>query len=389
MKHEIISSSSEWTARSEHWLKDLIGLTGTRALRERRSTPLILTGDGVQMRVEKSTLHIRGGLTHYPQEQETYRFFKGDLDLPPRIVTVDCSGGLSFDVLAWLAEQGVTLICLDWKGDGVSVLACNGYAADPARVQWQQETRADSIARVAFAADLIRRKIAISITTLDKHIAPSRLRAVAIEKSRIGMDRLESEKFADLNAVFAIEGECASAYFAAWQGMAISWKGTKRHPVPDSWQTYKGRSSLANGVKPENRNASHPVNALLNYAYAVTLQSLQIQAIADGYDPTLGIMHSGKRGNPAFILDLIEPERPRIDATILAFVAQHTFSGADFVIRENGGCRLSPQLAKYVAVLIDTAMPLHSGPEGKNDANAKKEVKKAAGDSVRDLPFPH
>ncbi|WP_056617202.1 CRISPR-associated endonuclease Cas1 [Sphingomonas sp. Root241] len=353
MKHEIISNPSEWTVRSEYWLRQSIQLSGTRALRERRSTPLILTGDGVQMRVEKGTLHIRDGLTHYPQEREDYRFFKGDLDLPPRIVTVDCSGGLSFDVLAWLAEQGVTLICLDWKGDGVSVLACNGYAADPVKVRWQQETRADSAARLAFAADLIGRKIAISLTTLEQHIPPSRLQTIAIEKSRIGIDRLANEKFADLNAVFAIEGECASAYFAAWQGLAISWKGTKRHPVPDGWQIYKGRSSLANGVKPENRNASHPVNALLNYAYAVTLQRLQIQAIADGYDPTLGVMHSGKRGNPAFILDLIEPERPRIDALILAFVAKHTFSGADFVIRDNGGCRLSPQLAKHVAAIID------------------------------------
>lgn len=352
MKHEIISSPSDWAARSEYWLQHSIGLSGTRALRERRSTPLILTGDGVQMRVEKGTLHIRGGLTHYPQEQETYRFFKGDLDLPPRIVTVDCSGGLSFDVLAWLAEQGVTLICLDWKGDGVSILGCNGYAADPAKVRWQQETQANSIARVAFAADLIRQKIGISIATLENHIAPSRLQTVAVEKSRIGVDRLDREKFADLNAVFAIEGECASAYFAAWQGMAISWKGTKRYPVPDGWQTYKGRSSLANGVKPENRNASHPVNALLNYAYAVTLQSLQIQAIADGYDPMLGIMHSSKRGSAAFILDLIEPERPRIDAVILEFVAKYTFSGADFVIRDNGGCRLSPQLAKFVVATL-------------------------------------
>ncbi|QBM74547.1 CRISPR-associated endonuclease Cas1 [Sphingomonas sp. AAP5] len=352
MKHEIIAGLSEWTVRSDYWLQKSIELGGTRALRERQSTPLILTGDGVHMRVEKGSLHIRGGLTHYRQEPEVYRFFRGDLDLPPRIVAVDCSGGLSFDVLAWLAEQDVTLICLDWKGDGVSVQACNGYAADRGKVRWQQETRADETARITFAADLIQQKLAASIETLEAHISPSRSQALALRKSLVGIERLASDKFGDLNAVFAIEGECASAYFAAWQGMAISWKGTKRHPVPDAWLTYKGRSSLANGVKPENRNASHPVNALLNYAYAVTLQRLQIQAIADGYDPTLGIMHSGKRGNPAFILDLIEPKRSRIDAMILAFVAQHTFSGADFVIRENGGCRLSPQLARHVSVML-------------------------------------
>ena len=351
MKYEAIAPS-EWTERSRFWLQQTVQLGRSRALRERQRKPIILNGDGVQMRIEKGTLHIRNGFTHYPQEQEAFRFFRGDLELPTRIVAVDCSGSLSFDTLAWLAEQGVALICLDWKGDAFSVLSFNGYTADRDKVRWQRETRDDETSRLAFAADLIRQKIVASVTTLETHVSASRLRDLATNKAVAGIERLATGGFDDLNAIFAIEGECASAYFAAWQGMMINWKAAKRHPIPNTWQSYKGRSSLANGVKPENRNASHPVNALLNYAYAVTLQQLQIHAIADGYDPTLGIMHSGKRGNPAFILDIIEPERPKIDATILAFIARHTFSGADFVIRDNGGCRLSPQLARHVTGLL-------------------------------------
>ena len=304
------------------------------------------------MRIEKGTLHIRNGFTHYPQEQESYRFFRGDLDLPTRIVAMDCSGSLSFDVLAWLAEQGVALICLDWKGDGSSILSCTGYAGDAAKVAWQRETRANDAARLAFAVDLIRRKIVASIVTLETHIPLSRSRDLALEKARNGIERLDDAGFADLNAIFAVEGECASAYFAAWRGLPIAWKGTGQHPIPDAWRSYKGRSSLATGIKPENRNASHPVNAMLNYAYAVKLAGLQVQAIADGYDPMIGVMHKGKRGNPAFVLDLIEPERPAIDAAILTFFAKHTFAGADFVIRANGGCRLSPQLARTIATII-------------------------------------
>jgi CRISPR associated protein Cas1 len=37
-----------------------------------------------------------------------------------------------------------------------------------------------------------------------------------------------------------------------------------------------------------NRNASHPVNAILNYAYAVLQSQIQIGAVAKGYDPTVG-----------------------------------------------------------------------------------------------------
>jgi CRISPR/Cas system-associated endonuclease Cas1 len=108
-------------------------------------------------------------------------------------------------------------------------------------------------------------------------------------------------------------------------------------------------------LKPENRNASHPVNAMLNYAYAVKLAHMQIQAIADGYDPTIGIMHHGRRGKPAFIFDLIETERPKLDAAVLTFIQGRSFSAADFILRPDGVCRLSPQLARMVAGLVSAS----------------------------------
>ena len=73
--------------------------------RQPSSDPLILTGHGVSLKIEAGTLLIRNGFTHYPQKQETYRYFKGDADLPPRIIMLDGSGSLTFDVLTWLNEQ--------------------------------------------------------------------------------------------------------------------------------------------------------------------------------------------------------------------------------------------------------------------------------------------
>jgi CRISPR/Cas system-associated endonuclease Cas1 len=78
----------------------------------------------------------------------------------------------------------------------------------------------------------------------------------------------------------------------------------------------------------------------------------QIDAIAAGYDPTLGIMHHGYRGSPALVFDLMEPRRPKIDASILAFALSETWSGADFVIRSDEVVRLAPQLAKRVCQLV-------------------------------------
>ena len=59
-----------------------------------------------------------------------------------------------------------------------------------------------------------------------------------------------------------------------------------------------------------------------------------------------------EQGSAAYILDLIEPERPRVDAAILKLISERTFAAADFIIRSDGVCRLSPQLARMVAALV-------------------------------------
>jgi CRISPR-associated protein Cas1 len=47
-------------------------------------------------------------------------------------------------------------------------------------------------------------------------------------------------------------------------------------------------------------------------------------------------MHEGSDGSSKFILDLMEPERPRVDRAVLDFVKGHVFDPADFVIRTDG-----------------------------------------------------
>lgn len=343
-------ASAQWAERGNLWIEDAAQRTRKRRKRERNPNSLILCGHGVSLRIENGALVVRDGFTHYPQRRATYRYFRGDLVLPPRILLLDGSGTLSFDVLSWLAEQGVVLARISWTGEIATVASGRGYTADRDKVNWQLETRADETKRLAYAADLIRRKLANSITTLEASFMPSKAVARACTKALEGMERLLQVP-ANMGGIRAIEGECAALYFAAWNGLELNWIGTTRHPIPDDWRSFTSRSSIASGVKARNRHASHPVNAMLNYAYTVRQSQLQIEAIANGYDPMVGIMHHERKDASAFILDLIEPERPKIDATILDFVRNRSFSGADFVIRPDGVCRLAPQLARVIASL--------------------------------------
>lgn len=303
-----------WADRSALWQNAHDHAVPNRKRRERRKAPLILCGHGLSIRVDKSTILIRDGNTHYPSADRIWRFFKGDRDLPPRIVVVDGSGEITFDAIAWLAEQDVSLVWLKWDGASCGVMSATGYAADTDLVCWQRETASDQRAQLAFAKRLIVEKLDASIQTLIECFPETegRLRTTAtIRQTRNELKKASPESVSD---ILGIEGKAAAAYFAAWDGLELKWKGLKRQPIPDEWKCYSSRSSLANGTKPKNRNASHPVNAMLNYGYAVLLRHMQIEAVSEGYDPTIGIMHKPKKGSPAYALEEMALAAVLIDA---------------------------------------------------------------------------
>jgi CRISPR-associated endonuclease Cas1 len=340
-----------WAIRNEYWIAELQNGTKRRRLRERRKDPLILCGHGVSLRVDGGTLLIRNGLTHHPQQREEFRFFKGDPAIPPRIIMLDGSGCVSFDVLDWLAEQGVSLVRISWEGEVVSVLAGSGFAADREKVRWQAETRADPAKRMEFATRVIAEKVANSIETLEAVIPQSRTRDRTIARLRHEVHGLKTRPPSSIGELLGTEGVAAIAYFKAWEGLALKWKSAARRPIPDSWRMIGPRSAVRAG-KPSNERAVHPLNAMLNYAYAILQSQIQIDAVAQGYDPTLGIMHNpGRRAEPALVFDLMEPRRPKVDAAVLGFVLTETFSPADFVIRSDGTVRLMAQLARRVCQL--------------------------------------
>jgi CRISPR-associated protein Cas1 len=104
-----------------------------------------------------------------------------------------------------------------------------------------------------------------------------------------------------------------------------------------------------------NRNATHPVNAMLNYAYAVLESQVRIATVSQGLDPHVGYLHACRPGRVALVYDLMEPLRPQIDHLILDFLRSHTLSPSDFLLGTDGVCRLHTQLAKHLTktIMID------------------------------------
>jgi CRISPR associated protein Cas1 len=134
-----------------------------------------------------------------------------------------------------------------------------------------------------------------------------------------------------------LEAGSAAAYFRAWREVPLQWKGLNQRPIPENWRRIGSRTSLFKLAG--NRNAAHPINAMLNYAYAILESQMRIQSVDEGYDPTLGIMHERREGSSAFVFDMMEPERPKVDRCILEFVKSHKFHATDLVVRTDGVVR--------------------------------------------------
>ncbi len=320
--------------------------------RRRRGTepkPLVLNGHGVNLRVHQGSLVIRNGFTHYPQERQELRLFPRDRRLPSRIIVLDGDGSISLDVIAWLSQQRIPLVLLDWQGKVVSVVG-DGAAYDLAIREAQIAAKTNDTG-LRIATQLIRDKIVQSQATL-RAFRKMPGREVALHKLEAVLEELQTLP-ASVQELQLIEARGALAYFTCWQSLPLRWKGTGRKPIPPEWERVGTRQSFFGG---NNRNATHPVNAMLNYAYGVLESQVRIAALQHGLDPTIGYLHACRPGRVALVYDLMESLRPEVDRLVLDFVRSHTFAPSDFILTTRGVCRLHPRLVRQVAQLGPSGM---------------------------------
>ena len=340
---QAFGDKSIWAERSEYWLeksREKSARKGPAKRRDRR--PLIICGHGARLNVDRGTLYIKNGFTHYPQKQEEFRYFRGDPHLPSRIIIFDASGSITFDALEWLSQKNIPLIQIDWQGN-VNCVANTNYSANPKLIQKQLEQLKKGKSENEFRK-LLLAKFRNSISTLDM-FPNSEEKEIAINFLKEACKKLRSTQALSKNALLGLEGDSAAKYFRVWRGIPINWKLSKRDLIPKDWYFIGVRRSA---LAKSNRNARHPVNAMLNYAYAVLHAQVKLQIIAEGLDPTIGICHQKAKYRDALVLDRMEPLRPVVDREIMRLILSETFSTSDFVVTNEGFCRVNSQLSRKI-----------------------------------------
>jgi CRISPR-associated protein Cas1 len=346
------SGGSKWADRCEYWAEQKPKSPTNKSLRARHD-PLILSGHGLRLRVDHGTLLVQNGFTHYPQRREEYRLFPGDWRLPSRIVILDGSGSITLEVLRWLADTSLPLVQINWRGEVVQFVGGSGYAINPRLAQAQLAARKNG-RWLILSRKLVSEKISNSIATLCEAFPKSPEIKAGVAKLRALAREMKHDAPATVDDLLGMEGKAAIAYFEAWHGFPLRWEGTDRSAIPDDWWRIGRRLSMRSGKNHRNRHATHPVNAMLNYAYGMLENQVRAQIVASGLDPTIGYFHGSYRGKHALVYDLMEPLRPIVDHCILEFVQQTVFTPADFTLASDGICRLNPQLARNVVRIVDS-----------------------------------
>jgi CRISPR/Cas system-associated endonuclease Cas1 len=102
----------------------------------------------------------------------------------------------------------------------------------------------------------------------------------AMKSTCAALSRLEENPPEDISDLSALEANRGASYFRSWVGVPIKWRGISRRPISENWHSIGQRSSPDHLAG--NRNAAHPVNAILNYAYAALESEIRIKAIEIG-----------------------------------------------------------------------------------------------------------
>ena len=304
-----------------------------------RHDVLLLTGYGLRLAVDRGHLLAEDGLAadrrrgRFPKVRPGFR----------RVVVLGHAGSVSLEALRWLHDLGIGLVHLGADADVV-------IATGPRRLNDPRLRRAQALASygdvgLTLVRELVRRKIQGQLQLLPE-ITGS---APAQEHLAACLETLPDT--GHVTDVRWLEASAAKAYWEAWRAVPVHFAATERRRVPAHWLRFGSRISP---VTDRSRRAATPINALLNYLYAILEAEARIALLALGLDPGLGILHADQEARDSLALDVMEPARPVVDRLVLDLVRNHVFRKADFFEARDGVCRLLPPLTEQcVARSID------------------------------------
>ncbi len=289
-----------------------------------------LFGYGIQVRVERGHLVIEDGIGPERHRARLPRVGHG----LKRLVVIGSDGMVSLAALRWLADQQASFVLLERDG---SVLLTTG----PVKPSDAKLRRAQALAHTSGAALRITQELITQKLAGQERVARNNLLDDTTGDA-IARFRHEVPSTDSIATVRLLESQGAAAYWSAWRTLPVSFPKSDLPRVPDHWRRFGTRVSPLTGSP---RLAVNPVNAILNYLYAVLESEARLASSALGLDPGLGVLHVDTTNRDSLACDLMEPVRPQVDAYVLNWITRYPLKREWFFEEANGNARLMAALA--------------------------------------------
>jgi CRISPR-associated protein Cas1 len=268
-----------------------------------------------------ASLRVRGGaleIEHGPHSDRQTIRIDIDAEPKPRAILFDSQGEfMTGEAIRWCARYSITLALSG--GPGRLITMVESALETKAKTMTRLRDIDPSIIREQCAADpvkiareIVRAKIGAELNAI---IPAADARKREFEEWDIKLKSAHS-----VAEIMIVESRAAALYWRCFRDAGL--RERKNGNLPRSWLRFAQRNKGAAFLG--NQHASHPINAMLNYAYIVEAGRLAKALAAIGY------LHSDKKGRNSLVWDAIEPLRPAIDAKVFEFVASHEFSRRDF-----------------------------------------------------------
>ena len=294
---------------------------------------LVVRGYGIHIHVERGQLVVEDGIA---DDRRRVCISRVTPELR-RLVVLGHAGTVSLDAQKWLHAVGISYVHLD--GDGEVLAVGTARALDDVKVLRGQALAPFNGVGLTVAGELLKAKLE------GQARVAARLKgvgAVSILREALALlpdaRTVEDQRF--------IESRGAAAYWDAWTGTPVHFVPKDVARVPAHWRMFDSRRSI---LSRSPRKSTNPVNALLNYLYAILEAEATIASRSVGLDPRLGVLHVDSNRRDSFACDLMEAVRPQVDAYVLDLLTKRTFLRTDLFETGDGCCRLLPTLTKPLA----------------------------------------
>lgn len=163
----------------------------------------------------------------------------------------------------------------------------------------------------------------------------------SVAADEIATFRSELPQADSISLLRLLEARAAAAYWSSWRSVKISFPRNDIPRVPEHWRGFGTRVSPLSGAP---RLAANPVNAILNYLYAVLESEARLAAAAVGLDPEIGMLHVDQQYRDSLACDLMEPVRPLVGEYVLTWLSNRLLKREWFFEQRDGSCRLTDAL---------------------------------------------